>query len=172
MFKGWKKGFPFGEMFGFGDFDKEFKKMQRIAEEMMGRKLEDLEDRPLVYGFSVKRGSDGVPHVKEFGNAKSYLKSGAEGTEWTPLTDVQECEDKILVNIEIPGVEKEDIDLQVREDKLDVKVDGARRYSTSIKLPSEAKIEDAEASYKNGILEVKLNRKEYEESEGRSIEIE
>lgn len=164
----WKKNFPFGSMFGFGEMDKEFERMQKIMDEMLKAKVPDM-SRPLVYGFSVKKGSDGKPHVQEFGNAKDYFRHG-EDMEWTPLTDVQEDPDGVTVTVDVPGVEKEDIDLEVLNNRLIINIDGARKYKTEVKLPTSVKTEDAEASYKNGVLEVKLLKSE--EKKGESIKIE
>lgn len=164
-----RREYPFGSMFGFGNIDKEFERMQKLMDEMLKGGFPNM-SKPLVYGFSVKKGSNGKPHVQEFGNAKGYFTRGDEGTEWTPLTDVQEDPDGVTVTVDIPGVEKEDIDLQVMDNKLVINVDGARKYKTEVKLPSSVKTEEADASYKNGVLEVKL--KKSEEKKGESIKIE
>ncbi len=161
---------PFRDFFGFTDIEKEFQKMQELADELMRRGLSDEERNPFVYGFSLKRGPDGTPKIQEFGNARGYFgkREQDEKTEWTPLTDVQDQGDEILVTVDIPGVEKEDIKLESRDHTLIIDVDGARRYRTRIDLPSEVEAGESEASYHNGVLEVKLKKKD---QTGERIEI-
>ncbi|MFP4050218.1 MAG: archaeal heat shock protein Hsp20 [Thermoplasmata archaeon] len=162
--------FGFSDMFGFSNMDDEFKKMQKLAEKMMKQGRQRMNRDPFVYGFTVRTGPEGKPQIEEFGNAKDYFHEGEEKSEWTPLTDVQETDDSVLVTVDVPGVEKEDINLQVRKDSLKVSVDGKRKYGKTIGLPSQVNPEDAEAKYNNGVLEVEL-KKESEEV-GKTIEIE
>ncbi len=163
----------FSDMFEFTDMNKEFERMQRLAEEMLDRKRNMTSKDPFVYGFSIRQGPDGKPKIDEFGNAKDYFhheKEDEEKSEWTPLTDVQDTGEKIKVTVDIPGVEKEDIDLNVKDDILTVSVEGKRRYNKRIRLPAKVDPKEAEASYNNGVLEVELCKITGEM--GESIEIE
>ncbi|MFP3871424.1 MAG: archaeal heat shock protein Hsp20 [Candidatus Natronoplasma sp.] len=163
--------FGFSDMFGFQDMDKEFERMRKLAEDMLERGRSTGKD-PLVYGFSIRQGPSGQPKIEEFGNARDYFKGDKEQekSEWTPLTDVQETEDKVKVTVDIPGVEKESIDLNVKDDRLIVSVDGNRRYRKKVDLPAKVDTSDAQATYNNGILEVELQI--VTEEMGESIEIE
>lgn len=162
--------FGFSDMFGFSNMDEEFKKMQKLAEKMMKQGRQRMNRDPFVYGFTVRTGPEGKPQIEEFGNAKDYFHEGEDKSEWTPLTDVQETDDSVLVTVDVPGVEKEDIDLQVRKDSLKVSVNGKRKYGKTIELPSKVNPEDAEAKYNNGVLEVEL--KKVKEEMGTTVEIE
>lgn len=167
-----KRRDPFGDIFGIPDIGKEFERMQRLMDEMMSKGFNRSDRDPFVYGFSVRTGPSGEPRIQEFGNAKDYFleKHGdSERSEWTPLTDVQESDDNVLVTIDIPGVEKEDIDIEVKDSKMVLNVEGKRRYGTTIDLPCIVDVNDSEANYNNGVLEVKLKKKQ--ESHGKSIEI-
>ncbi len=165
--------FGFSDMFGFSDIDKEFERMRKIAEKMMAQRRGTAGSKdPFVYGFSIRQGPDGKPKIDEFGNARDYFYGDEESediSEWTPLTDVQDTGEKILVTVDIPGVEKEDIDLNVKDDILIVSVEGKRRYKKTIELPSKVDSQTAEATYNNGVLEVEL--KKITEEMGESIEI-
>jgi len=164
--------FGFSDMFGFSDIDKEFERMRKMAEKMMSQGRGSTAKDPFVYGFSIRQGPDGKPKIDEFGNAKDYFYSDEESdkrSEWTPLTDVQDTGEKVLVTIDIPGVEKDDIDLNVMDDILVVSVEGKRRYKKRIKLPSKVDPQAAEANYNNGVLEVELDK--VTEEMGESIEI-
>jgi len=163
--------FGFPDLFGFHDMDREFKNLQKIAEEMLERRRTSRD--PLVYGFSIRQGPSGEPTIDEFGNARDYFRGASESEErsqWTPLTDVQETDDSVMVTIDVPGVEKENIDLNVKDDLLIVSVEGSRRYRKEVKLPTKVDAGETEARYNNGVLEVEL-KKLGEEEIGESIEI-
>ncbi len=157
-----KKRWPFRDDI-FDELDREFEEMEKnmgkMFEEMRKASIEGLgEEGPYVYGFSMRVGPDGKPHVEEFGNV-----SGGEGTEIStdrePLTDVIEGEKEISIIAELPGIEKKDIDLSATEDSLQIRVDTPdRKYHKELRLPARVKPDTTKASYKNGVLEVKLRR--------------
>ena len=67
----------------------------------------------------------------------------------------------MAITVEIPGVEKEDIDLVATEDTLEIKVDSPKRkYHKRIDLPCNVKTKSTKATYKNGILDIVLDKKE------------
>ncbi|MFW5946304.1 MAG: archaeal heat shock protein Hsp20 [Candidatus Natronoplasma sp.] len=176
--RGRRRRDPFGDLFGFSDMfgmsniDEEFERMRKLAERMMSQQRRKASKDPFVYGFSIRQGPDGKPKIDEFGNAKDYFYGDEESedkSEWTPLTDVQDTGDKVLVTVDIPGVQKEEIDLNVKEDILIVSVEGKRRYKKRIELPSRVDSQTAEATYNNGVLEVELEK--ITEEMGESIEI-
>lgn len=171
----WNDRDPFRKLFGFPDIDKEFQRMQKLADELLKQGMSDRKD-PFVYGFSVRRGPEGEPRIKEFGNAKDYFTRRSGGreedrkSEWTPLTDIQETEDHIKITVDIPGVEKDNINIEVIDSKLILDVEGERNYRDKIELPSPVKSSESEATYNNGVLEIKLAKKR--EEKGESIKIE
>lgn len=106
----------------------------------------------------------------------------------SPKVDVYETEDKIVVEAEIPGVTKEDLNIYVTENTVrlsghtkrendfrDENAYHSERYfgsfSRTIPLPAEVKSEAATASYKNGILTVTLPKAEQAKNKGRKIDI-
>jgi len=77
-----------------------------------------------------------------------------------PLVDIFDEGDSIKVMAEIPGVEKDDINLEIAEDLLTVKVDTPTgKYYKEVKLPTVVERETVESTYRNGILEVKLKKR-------------
>jgi HSP20 family protein len=175
----WRHGF-FDDF--FGDFDEEFERMRermdRIFQHAMKEMDEDMMKRPFVYGFSVRIGPDGVPHIQEFGNTKPIRKAltKKEGlaaiNEREPLTDIIEAEDEISITIELPGVEKKDINLDANEESLTIDVDTEeRKYHKNIPLPSKIDPDTISATYKNGILDITIKRKKDQEKKGKRIDI-
>ena len=69
-----------------------------------------------------------------------------------PLADVFEDKDQVKLYIELPGVEKEDVQLNVTESRVEVK---AKNFYKDIDLPTrDIEFDKASAKYKNGVLEV------------------
>ncbi len=122
---------------------------------------------PFVYGYTVNIGSDGKPVVREFGNIKPGLPIGRPArqlkSEREPILDIIDEEKTIKVVAELPGVKKEDVQLNTTEDMLTLRVEGeTRKYYKEIKLPARVEPNSAKATCTNGVLEVALTKKETE----------
>ena len=128
-----KKDDPF-DLFDidFEEIEKIFEKMiERMKEKMVDAEdfknlFEDIEPRnPFVRGFAITFGPDGKPRLNEFGNRLDHGSKISEERE--PLTDLIEDEKIISVTIEIPGVERDNIDIKVMENTLEINVDTQQR---------------------------------------------
>ena len=98
--------------------------------------------------------------VETFGNIKKDEK-GAPIVEEVrePLVDLFDEEDKIIIIAEIPGVEKEKIKIEVKDDILELKAESSdKEYHKEILLPSKVKKESLRSTYKNGVLEITLSK--------------
>ncbi|KAF0447237.1 HSP20-like chaperone [Gigaspora margarita] len=110
-------------------------------------------------------------------SGNNISRSSGSRTNWAPPLDVHESEKEYSVNAELPGVTKEQINLDVRENTLiisgETKKDEKykegnthiqeRRYGSfthAISLPRNVKTGDITAKFENGILEVKLPKDE------------
>jgi len=170
-----KRGF-FGDF--FGDIDGEFDRMRERMERAMreagrqggpGVRVEG----PFVYGFSMRVGPDGKPVIREFGNVQPKLKGAKAEESREPLVDVIEGDRETTVVAEVPGVEKKDIKLDATEEELKITVDAAhRKYHKAVYFKSAVKPETAKATYKNGVLEVRLERKAPAKEKGTKIPVE
>ncbi len=123
--------------------------------------------------------------------------SGAKGREIVPfrarmpVTDVYETESKIIARLEIPGVDKKDIELNITEHGIEVKVEkkaekeikdekkGYYHYESrgtqfyrAIPFTKEVIAEKAEAEYKNGVLKVEVPKVKQEEKKEKKKRIE
>ncbi|MCD6236351.1 MAG: Hsp20/alpha crystallin family protein [Thermoplasmata archaeon] len=147
--------------------------LEKMAEEIMRMLSSAQPGKPIVRGFKFTIGQDGRPRLEEFGNKTVETPEG-EATisdEREPLTDIIEGKDDVAVTIEIPGVEKEDIDLEVTEDTLEINVDNPnRKYHKIIDLPCKVKPKTTKASYKNGVLDIVIKRKE-KKKEGEAYHV-
>jgi HSP20 family protein len=132
---------------------------------------------PFVYGYSVKIDSDGKPVVREFGNMKPNAPGGEDKKPLSlqesrePLVDVIQESEQIKVIAELPGVEKEDIQLFATEKMLTLDVTNPEhRYHKELELPFEVDEDSATSTYRNGVLETVMKRKR-ERGSGRTIKI-
>ena len=161
---------PF-DMFGFDeDFirdlfndERVMEDIRRMTEEMMRMFSNAQPGKPVVHGYKIHFGPDGKPRIEDFGNKPIKSPDGEPiiSEEREPLTDIIEGDDDVAVTVEIPGVEKEDIDLNVTNENLEIKVDNPKRkYQKRLDLPCDVIPKTTKATYKNGILDVVIKRKE------------
>jgi len=157
------------------EMEREFEFMPRdlIRERKMGSKTV-REFGPFVYGYSITIGPDGKPIIREFGNVRP--RGGIKPIEVTderePLVDVIEEQDKVRVIAEVPGVSKEEINIEVVDNnKLKISTTGKRKYYKEVQLGAQVNPDSAKATYSNGVLEVVLDKKQ-EAKEGKKIKVE
>lgn len=112
-----------------------------------------------VFGFSVKTAVGGKPIVESFGNVKKTPAGPKVEEEREPITDIFDEDEEIRVYAEMPGVNQEDIKLDLKEDILDISAQtGDRKYHKEILLPAKGRADTMASSYTNGILEVKVKK--------------
>jgi HSP20 family protein len=106
-----------------------------------------------------------------------------------PVSGVKETEKSIIAQFELPGIPKENIELNVTEDSIEVrgrqkkekevKNKGVYSYQASssefyrkIPLPTEVKPDQANAIFKDGLLKVEIpKRKEIEHKKSKKVAI-
>lgn len=96
--------------------------------------------------------------------------------ELRPLAHVREADDKIIVSFDLPYVKKENIQLNVTEDRVEVNATmnrcvrydrwgtvqkdcEFRSYRVALALPNKVIPEGATARFKSGILEIEIPKK-------------
>ena len=90
-----------------------------------------------------------------------------------PLTDLIEHDDHFTVTMELPGVEKKDINLETTDDELEVSVDTPlRKYYKKLHLPCEIDSGTISASFNNGVLDVNIKQLKPKSKKGKKIKIE
>jgi HSP20 family protein len=112
-----------------------------------------------VFGFSIKTAVGGKPIVEPFGNIKKTPKGPTVDEEREPMTDVFDEKEEVKVYAEMPGVNEEDIKIDLRGDILNISAHGVeRKYHKEILLPVQVKKETLSYTYKNGVLEVRIKK--------------
>ena len=168
-----KRRYPWFDVF------EEFDRLEEMMDEMMKHTFEEEPSeklrsfRPYVYGFSMSVGPDGKPVIREFGNVQKNRFGPKIKEEREPLVDILEEEKHVVVVAELPGVEKEEINLRATENALTISVDTAnRKYHKELTLPAKVDPKSAQASYKNGVLEVRLMKTVEKVFKGERISVE
>lgn len=130
---------------------------------------------------------DSGDHGYEQGHDHEQMHTPAPTLEWGGDTTVslEDEGDAYVFVMDLPGFEKEDIDLTLEDGILSVRArrdveEGSdtarttrrRRVSRRIPIPKELVVEDVTASYRNGVLEVHLPIVETERDAGHRIDIE
>jgi HSP20 family protein len=96
---------------------------------------------------------------------------------WAPPVDIHETDDALIVKAELPGFSKDDVNIELKNNSLTLK--GQRRHETEVKeeqyhrreraygsfqrtfmLPTTVDSEKVTATYKDGVLELRLPKSE------------
>ena len=118
--------------------------------------------------------------------SRSFDDEGLMRGAWTPSVDIYENKDQIVLEAELPGMNREDFELTIENNVLTLR--GERRFekkdeadnyhrveraygtfTRSFTLPQTVSPEGATAEYKNGVLRVVLHKRE--EVKARRIEV-
>ena len=77
--------------------------------------------------------------------SRSRGEEEAAGAAWTPAVDIYETLDTIVIKAELPGVVREDIEIQIDDNTLTLK--GERRFSKDVQEESYLRIERTYGSF-------------------------
>lgn len=107
---------------------------------------------------------------------EDFLTLPSFGGSALPRADIKETDKEILVSVALPGVDKKDIQLDLREDSLSLSCErkeekeetGKRGYYykeqsygkfyRTFALPAAVKPQAAKAEYKNGVLNITMQK--------------
>lgn len=173
IFESFAKGFPFEKKEKSEEdwFREPFEDMIKRFDESMPAEFRDLvrEEKtpmgvsrrygPFVYGFSYTAEPGKEPTFREFGNIRPSYRGIEPSQGREPLVDVMEENDRYKIFVELPGVEKESVKLDVAESSVEIKTNDEHKFYKMIYLDSAIDPESAKASYKNGVLSVEMEKK-------------
>jgi HSP20 family protein len=112
-----------------------------------------------------------------------------EGIEPSPSVDIFEEGDNIVIKSELPGMAKSDVEVNLTEDTITISGEKKKEekvekkdyyrlersygsFTRSFALPAEVQSDKAKATFKNGVLEVKVPKTEAAKKKKKKIEIE
>jgi HSP20 family protein len=114
---------------------------------------------PLIFGFSMTIGPDGKPVIQRFGHKIPENPGEPVTAQLEPIVDVVEEKDEVVVVAELPGVEKDQIKVNVKGRILTIDVSNPERpYHREVDLPAKVKKDEAKSALRNGVLEVRLKK--------------
>ena len=116
-------------------------------------------------------------------------ETGVPATEegvWLPAVDIRETDDALIVEAELPGIERKDVKVDIKDGVLTIS--GERKYeketeeenvhrmervygrfTRSFSLPNNVDVDKVEAKLKDGVLRIRLPKKET--ARARTVEI-
>jgi HSP20 family protein len=112
-----------------------------------------------------------------FGSAPFAAVPGNGSSGWLPPVDITESEDALLLVFDLPGLQEEEIQVELDDNVLTVSGERRRQselkqdeyfryerrfgaFSRSVALPAGVKDDQINASYENGVLEIRVPKPE------------
>jgi HSP20 family protein len=101
------------------------------------------------------------------------ITPGAKPGCWTPAIDFEQCQGRLVVTAELPGLKKEEVKVELTDGSLVIKGEHNREHKTdhegsykferrygqfyrSIPLPAGAKMDQVKAELHDGVLKVSV----------------
>ena len=109
--------------------------------------------------------------------SRRFDELGRRSAPLSPAVDLSEDERSYVVTVELPGVAKDDVNVELHEDVLTIRGDKKSEreerkdrshwversygsFSRSFTLPATAQPEEMKASFKDGVLRIEIPKKE------------
>lgn len=106
-----------------------------------------------------------------------------------PAVDLYEEKDEIVAKVELPGIEKDDLQVNITDHLLTIRGEKKKEeetkekayyrsersygsFSRAVDLPSEVRVEKARASFKDGVLEIRLPKTEEAKKKEIKVKVE
>ena len=122
--------------------------------------------------------------LREFND--SFIDRGTD-SPWSPTVNISENEDGYLLTAELPGVNKEDIDIDLKDNTLTLKGEKKAekkeekenyirvessygKFERSFYVSDDIDVSKVDANFKDGVLRIKLVKKE--EAKPKQIKVE
>jgi len=109
------------------------------------------------------------------------------GAEWVPPLDVAETKDQVIVSVELPGIDPNNVEVTLSNGVLTIKGEKKHErkderyhliertygaFTRSIRLPVDVNESDVKATYRDGVLKIVLPKVEKAKEKEIKIEIE
>ena len=125
--------------------------------------------------------------------AFSHQLSMKKVSTWRPAVEIKQSEQDYKVKVQLPGVKKDDIDIEIDNDFMTITAEIEEekdekeqkdknlkyhtcefrygKYKRTISFDQPIRSEAASANYKNGVLTITLPKQKIEESKAHKLEI-
>jgi len=107
---------------------------------------------------------------------------------WSPQVEMLQRDGELIVRADLPGLTKDDVKVEITDNA--ITIEGERRgekeekhegfyrsersygkFYRRLPIPEGVDVKDAEATFQNGVLEVKMKASKREQQKGRRLEI-
>jgi HSP20 family protein len=138
-----------------------------------GAPLPSLFRQMLRINDEMDRLFDSIGFGSLFGSPLSETAASSERAVWSPEIEMFERDNKLVIRADLPGLHKDEVDVEIDNDQ--VRIRGERRHEFSgqeggvyrsersygrferiIALPEGINAEQAEARYRDGVLEISM----------------
>ncbi|MCL2689945.1 MAG: Hsp20/alpha crystallin family protein [Chitinispirillia bacterium] len=126
--------------------------------------------------------------LDDFFNEPFFATASEAGKAYWPRMDIVEDKERFLVRADLPGINKDDINVSIEGDMLTIsgeKIDDSKKmegaychieracgaFSRTFTLPENIDRDKVEANFKNGVLELSLLKTGEEKRRAKAIEI-
>jgi HSP20 family protein len=120
--------------------------------------------------------------------APGLAAAAPEPMAWSPTIEVLEKDNRLITKVDLPGVKKEDVKVEVTDGQLTISGERKRegeeetenvyrcereygRFYRSVVLPERVKLEDVKATFADGVLEVSVPMPVAQEAAVRQVDI-
>ena len=138
----------------------------------MVRRMQDDMER-IFRAFGIPRFTTALAPARELEELLASAPGLTQAAQWSPQIEVLERDNALVVRADLPGVKRDDVEVNVENDVLTIRghrrheqrdSDGGYRrtersygsFFRQIPLPDGVEPDQIEASYENGVLEVTI----------------
>lgn len=146
---------------------------------------------PELYFDSIHQELDNFLRDTFFTHSFGHPLNVIKNTILRPAVEIIQCKDNYKVKVQLPGVKKEDIEVEVDNDFMTITAETKEekqteqnnqryhasefrygKYQRTITFDQPIKIDDTKAEYKNGILTITVPKQNIETKEPKKLIIE
>jgi HSP20 family protein len=126
---------------------------------------------------SLARMQDEINRLFDISIGRPFGERGTFEGEWAPAVDVYEDANNVFVKAELPGLTDKDVDVNIVDNTLVIRGEKKKEeekkeqnyyriersygaFQRSIPLPNAVEPEKVKASFKGGVLEIEMPKKE------------
>lgn len=115
-------------------------------------------------------------------------REAREPVVWEPAVEVYETDQEVVVRAELPGVDPKNVNVTVQDNTVTIEAEAKEeqeergrnhlrrelrygQFCRSLALPAEVKADQAKATYRNGVLELRVPKSERAKPKQVKVEV-
>lgn len=122
------------------------------------------------------------------GRRPARRREGREPVVWEPAVEVYETDQEVVVRAELPGVDPKNVNVTVQDNTVTIEAEAKEeqeergrnylrrelrygQFFRTVALPAEVKADAAKATYRNGVLELRVPKSERAKPKQVKVEV-